>query len=119
LKHCGEHSPVIDIAVEDEGYAWRFAITDRGLGVESRHADRIFDIFQRLYHKDEGEGSGAGLAICRLIIERCGGEIWLDRAYDRGARFLFTLPKAKPDGLAETPYNEATPPPGDWGLVRP
>lgn len=102
LKHCGEHSPMINIAVEDRGDVWKFAVTDEGLGIESQHADRIFEIFQRLYHKDEGEGSGAGLAICRLIVERCGGEIWLDRAYDRGARFLFTLPKAKPNGFAQT-----------------
>ncbi len=107
LKHCGEHSPMINIAVEDNGDVWKFAVTDEGLGIESQHADRIFEIFQRLYHKDEGDGSGAGLAICRLIVERCGGEIWLDRAYDRGARFLFTLPKAKPSGLAETSSDHA------------
>lgn len=97
IKYSGERSPVIDIAIEDVGDIWQFAVADRGLGVESRFADRIFEIFQRLHDKDEREGSGAGLAICRLIIERCGGEIWLDRSYDRGARFLFTLPKGKPE----------------------
>ncbi len=117
LKHCGERSPVIDIGVDDLGDAWQFAVADHGMGVEARHADRIFRIFQGLDGKDEREGSGAGLAVCKLIIERCGGEIWLDRAYNRGARFLFTLPKAKPDGRAETSVQEATPS-CDLGLLQ-
>ncbi len=93
IEHGGAQSPPIVISVEDDGDVWRFAITDRGVGVEPRHADRIFEIFQRLGSRDGREGSGSGLAICRLIVQRCGGEIWLDRSYKDGARFLFTLPK--------------------------
>lgn len=109
LKHSGESAPVIDITVDDDGDVWRFAVADKGMGVASRHADRIFKIFQGLDGKDEREGSGAGLAICQLIVERCGGRIWLDRAYDQGARFLFTLPKAKPDAWAELPSKGIAP----------
>ena len=96
IKHGSGQVPMIDISVDDAGDVWQFAVTDRGIGIEPRFASRIFEIFQRLHHKDECEGSGAGLAICQLIIQRCGGEIWLDRSYDRGARFFFTLPKDKP-----------------------
>jgi len=99
IKYRGEETPVIDITVDDAGDLWQFAVADRGMGVEARFADRIFDIFQRLHHNDECEGSGAGLAICRLVIQRCGGNIWLDRSYQGGARFHFTLPKDKPDAL--------------------
>jgi len=95
VKYGGERSPAIDVSVEDLGEVWRFAIADHGVGVEARFADRIFEIFQRLDAKDDGEGSGSGLAICRLVIQRLGGEIWLDRCYQDGARFLFTLPKTK------------------------
>lgn len=95
IKHGSGQAPVVDVSVDDAGDVWRFAVTDRGIGVEPRFADRIFEIFQRLHHKDEREGSGAGLAICQLIIQRCGGEIWLDRTYDSGARVFFTLPKNK------------------------
>lgn len=114
IKYSGERSPLIDISVDDAGDVWQFAVTDRGVGVEARFADRIFEIFQRLHDKDEREGSGAGLAICRLIIERCGGEIWLDRSYDRGARFLFTLPKTKPDAFERV--SRMPPPPGGSDL---
>ncbi len=101
--HGSEDAPEIAISVDDAGDAWQFSIADNGVGVEPRFADRIFEIFQRLHHKDEGKGSGAGLAICRLIIQRCGGEIWLDRSYDSGARFLFTLPKEKPQSQELVP----------------
>ncbi|MGI9504798.1 MAG: sensor histidine kinase, partial [Geminicoccaceae bacterium] len=99
IRHGGGESPAIDVTVGDAGDLWRFAVTDRGMGVEARFADRIFDIFQRLHHDEACEGSGAGLAICRLVIQRCGGDIWLDRSYQDGARFLFTLPKDKPDAF--------------------
>lgn len=93
IKHSGDRSPVIDISVDDAGDVWQFAVRDQGSGVEARFADRIFDIFQQLHSKDVWQGSGAGLAICRLVIQRCGGDIWLDRDYEGGARFVFTLPK--------------------------
>ena len=68
-------------------------MTDRGIGIEPRFAERIFDIFQRLHPRDDFSGSGAGLAICKLVVERHGGAIWLDTAFPEGTRFLLTLPK--------------------------
>ena len=95
IKYAGDRSPQVDIAIRDEGRFWRFQITDRGIGIEPRFAERIFDIFKRLHPRDDFSGSGAGLAICKLIIERHGGAIWLDQDYRDGARFLFTLPKGR------------------------
>lgn len=109
LRHGRGQAAEINVAVEDADSFWQFALSDRGLGVESRHADRIFEILQRLHHKDEREGSGTGLAICRLIIERCGGKIWLDQTYSEGARFLFTLPKDKPCSLHRQPQDALLP----------
>ena len=115
IIYGGKPSLRIDISVDDASDAWRFAIADRGPGIDAKYADRIFEIFQRLHPKEEREGSGMGLAICRLIIQRCGGEMWLDRTYDGGARFLFTLPKEKP-GYLQFSSERSQPPVGntDW-----
>ena len=95
IKFAGQHAPNIDVAIKDCGHYWEFAMTDRGIGIAPRFADQVFDIFQRLHPRDDFSGTGAGLAICKLIIEGYGGSIWLDKTYDEGARFFFTLPKDK------------------------
>jgi light-regulated signal transduction histidine kinase (bacteriophytochrome) len=71
---------------------WRFAITDNGIGIEPRFADRIFVIFQRLHGRDMYGGTGIGLALCKKIVEFHGGEIWLDTGYSPGARICWALP---------------------------
>lgn len=95
IKYAGDEAPEIDISIRDEGSSWQFRFADRGIGIEPRFADRIFDIFQRLHPRDNFSGSGVGLAICKLIIERHGGTILLDADYEKGACFLFTLPKSR------------------------
>jgi PAS domain S-box-containing protein len=92
IKYTGDEPPHIEVSILEQGGFWQFAIADHGIGIESRFADRIFEIFQRLHRKDAYQGSGMGLAIAKLIIEGHGGNIWLDTAYEHGARFLFTLP---------------------------
>jgi signal transduction histidine kinase len=76
--------------------SWEFSISDTGIGVEARYAEKIFVIFQRLHPRDAYEGTGIGLALCKKIVEHHGGQITLDTAYEGGARFVFTLPVAEP-----------------------
>ena len=97
IKFRGEAPPRIDIAAERDGGAWRFEVTDNGIGVDDEYAERIFVIFQRLHTRDVYEGTGIGLAMCRKIIEYHGGRIALAASEPgRGARFVFTLPVVEP-----------------------
>jgi PAS domain S-box-containing protein len=92
IKYRRGEPPEIHISAEPRGAFWAIAVTDRGIGVEPRFARSIFEPFKRLHRRQEFPGTGIGLAICKRIVERHGGEIWLDCEYRDGARFCFTLP---------------------------
>jgi two-component system CheB/CheR fusion protein len=91
IKYRGKETPGIHISAERDGEGWRFAVRDNGIGIDPKDADRVFGMFKRL-HGSEIPGTGIGLAICRKIVERQGGRIWVESEPGRGATFKFTIP---------------------------
>jgi signal transduction histidine kinase len=91
IKFRSERRPRVDITAEEHDEHWLFCVRDNGIGIESRYADRIFVIFQRLHTRDEYPGTGLGLAITKRIVERHGGKIWMESRVDAGSAFLFTI----------------------------
>lgn len=87
-------APQITISAERLGGDWQFAVADNGIGFDPAEADRIFGIFQRLHSRDEYQGTGIGLAICKRIVERHQGDIRAESLVGQGSTFLFTLPAA-------------------------
>ncbi len=86
------NSPEIRIeATRKEGHWWEFTVSDNGIGIESQYAERIFGLFQRLHSRGSYEGTGIGLSVCKRIIERHHGRIWLESEPGKGTTFHFTL----------------------------
>jgi len=91
LKYRGENIPRIHIGASRAKGDWIVSVRDNGIGIEMKHATRIFDVFQRLHSRTEYDGTGIGLAICRRIVERCGGRIWVESTPGKGSTFYFSL----------------------------
>jgi PAS domain S-box-containing protein len=101
IKYRSDRPVHIEIRAEDCGDKWKFCVADNGIGIGPEYHERIFGVFKRL-HGREVPGTGIGLALCRRIVERYGGRIWIDSNPGEGARFYFTLPKAERAAAAAT-----------------
>ena len=97
IKFRGSGPPLIHVSAERSGKEWVFSVSDNGIGIEPQYLDRIFKIFQRIHGRDEYPGTGIGLAVCKRIVERLGGRIWLESEFGKGSTFYFTLPTKKID----------------------
>jgi light-regulated signal transduction histidine kinase (bacteriophytochrome) len=92
LKFNRQQAPRVHLGAERQGAGWRLWVTDDGIGLDPAYKGKIFEVFKRLYGRDEFEGTGIGLAICKKIVERHGGEIDVDSRPGEGATFWFWLP---------------------------
>jgi two-component system, chemotaxis family, CheB/CheR fusion protein len=92
LKYRSVETPSVHLSVREAGSEWIFSVKDNGIGMEMKYAEQIFTVFKRL-HGREYPGTGIGLAVCKRIVERHGGRIWVESEPDKGATFYFTLPR--------------------------
>jgi light-regulated signal transduction histidine kinase (bacteriophytochrome) len=97
IKFHGAGAPVIQIEAEKKDHEWVFAVSDNGIGIPTESWQDIFVIFRRLHTRDEYAGNGIGLSICKKIIERHSGKIWIEAQATPGCRFKFTLPAEVPE----------------------
>lgn len=94
LKYHGVEPPRVQVTSVREEHEWVVSVSDNGIGISPRHHDRIFEIFRRLHNQQEYPGTGIGLAICRRVVLRHGGRIWVESGPGRGSTFCFTIPAA-------------------------
>ncbi len=97
IKYRGREPPQIKITAKSRRNEWLFAVADNGIGIDPKYAERVFVIFQRLHTRHKFPGTGIGLALCKKIIQRHGGRIWVESQPGEGCTFYFTLPKPQGD----------------------
>jgi light-regulated signal transduction histidine kinase (bacteriophytochrome) len=92
IKFHGEDSPRVRVSASRRAGVWLFSVKDNGIGIAQEDFERIFLIFQRLHGREEYPGTGIGLAVCKRIVERHGGRLWLESKQGEGTTFFFTIP---------------------------
>jgi light-regulated signal transduction histidine kinase (bacteriophytochrome) len=93
VKYRGEQPPRIEIRVKRQSDGWLFSVADNGIGIDGNYSELIFGIFKRLHRASEYSGTGIGLAICKKIVERYRGKIWVESQPGQGSTFFFTIPE--------------------------
>jgi light-regulated signal transduction histidine kinase (bacteriophytochrome) len=95
LKFYKGPPPQVEVGCRSEAGAQVFWVRDQGIGISSEYFDMIFKLFRRLHTRDEYPGSGLGLSLCKKIVEKHGGRIWVESQLGKGSTFYFSLPAAK------------------------
>jgi chemotaxis family two-component system sensor kinase Cph1 len=93
IKFRGASDPSVLISGKELEKEWIISVKDNGIGIDPAFAEKIFVVFQRLHTREEYSGTGIGLSICKKIVERYNGKIWVESEPDKGANFIFSIPK--------------------------
>lgn len=105
LKYHGSDPPHVHIDAEEHENGWTISVRDNGIGIDSKFHEQIFEVFRRLHTQEEYPGTGIGLAVCRRIVKRHGGRLWLTSEPGQGTTFLFTIPHTR----SESPRDSGQP----------
>ena len=101
IKYRDQGNPEVHISARRDRDQWLFAVRDNGIGIDMQYSEKIFGVFERLHGSAKYGGSGIGLAICRAIVQRRGGRIWVESTPGQGSTFYFTVPAAAPRDIAK------------------
>jgi len=92
IRFHGAEAPRIHVSAKRDSSSWVFSVADNGIGIEPEHREQIFQIFHRLHDRMTYPGTGLGLSVCKRIVERWGGRIWVESEAGKGSTFYFTVP---------------------------